>query len=94
MLYRKMILDFYLLLYLSIGLTDSKLKKIRGIENRGKNVCTFTFGKDIEICIPSACNLIRKRACIIVFNFQSNNICEIFEKYFEVIEPSNIEQYL
>ena len=67
----------------SLGLPDSRLKKIRSIENRGKKVITSTLGKNMEIRIPSVSNLMKKKVCIIIFDCPSNNICELFEKYFE-----------
>ena len=33
--------------------------------------------------IPSVSSLIKKRVCTIVFDCLSNDICELFEKYFE-----------
>ena len=68
---------------LSSGLPDSRLKKIRSIENRGKNVIASTLGKNMEIQIPSVSSLIKKRAGTIVFDCLSKNICELFEKYFK-----------
>ena len=56
---------------------------MRSIENKGKNVILPTLGKNMEIRIPSASSLIKKRAFTIVFDCVSNNICELFEKYFE-----------
>ena len=37
----------------------------------------------MEIRIPSVSSLIKKRACTLVFDCLNNNICELFEKYFE-----------
>ena len=37
----------------------------------------------MEIRIPSVSSLIRKRASTIVFDCLNNNICKLFEKYFE-----------
>ena len=47
---------------------------------------TYTHGKNMEIRIPSVSNLINKRACTTVFDCLSNNISELFEKYFEEID--------
>ena len=86
-LYRTMILPISTYCgTLSVGLPDCTLKKIRGIENRGKNVVTSKIGKNIELRIPSASSLIKKRACTIVLNCLSNNICEMFDKYFEEMD--------
>ena len=68
---------------LSLELLDSRLKKIRRTENREKNVIASTLGKNMEIQIPSVSSVIKKRACIIVFGWLNNSICEPFEKYFE-----------
>ena len=40
----------------------------------------------MEIRIPSVSSLIKQRACTIVFDCLNNNICELFEKYFEKTE--------
>ena len=37
----------------------------------------------MEIQIPSVSSLVKKRACTVVFDCQGNNICELFETYFE-----------
>ena len=59
---------------LSLGLLDSMLKRIREIKNRGKIVITSKIGKKIELRIPSASSLIKKRTYTIVFDCLSNNI--------------------
>ena len=83
-LYRMMVLPMFTYCgTFSVGLPDSRLKKVRSIEHRVKNVITSTLGKNLEIRNPSVPNLFKKRACTIVFDCLSNNICEIFEKYFE-----------
>ena len=86
-LYRTMVLPIFTYCgTLSLGLPDSRLKRIRRIENRGKNVIASTLAKNMEIRIPSVSSLIKQRACTIVFDCLNNNICELFEKYFEKTE--------
>ena len=83
-LYRTMVLTiFTYCVTLSLGFPDSKLKKIRSIANRGKNVIALTLWVNMEIWIPSVSGLIKKRACTVVFECLIDNICELFEKYFE-----------
>ena len=83
-LYRTMVLLIFTYCgTLSLGLPDSRLNKIRSIENRGKTVIASTLRKNMEIRIPSVSSLIIKRACTMVFDCLNNNICELFEKYFE-----------
>ena len=86
-LYRTMVLPIFTYCgTLSLGLPDSRLKRIRRIENRGKSVIASTLAKNMEIRIPSVSSLIKQRACTIVFDCLNNNICELFEKYFEKTE--------
>ena len=74
-LHRTMILPiFTYCCALSLGLLDSMLKRIREIKNRGKIVITSKIGKKIDLRIPSASSLIKKRTCTIVFDCLSNNI--------------------
>ena len=40
----------------------------------------------MEIQILSVSSLIKKRACTIVFDCLGNNICELFEKYFQEMD--------
>ena len=40
----------------------------------------------MEIRVPSVSNLINKRAYIIVFDYLNNNICLLYEKYFEEMD--------
>ena len=83
-LYRTMVLPIFTYCgTLSIGLTDSRLKKIQSIEKRGKNIIASSLGKNMEIRIPSVASLIKRRACSIVFDCLNNNICELFQNYFE-----------
>ena len=79
-LYRTMVLPIFTYCgTLSLGLPDSRLRKIRRIENRGKNVIASTLGKNMEVQIPSVSSLIKQRACTIVFDCPNNNIFELFE---------------
>ena len=59
---------------LSLIIPDSELKNIIGVENREKNVITPKNRKNIELRIPSASSLIKKRTCTTVFDRLSNNI--------------------
>ena len=83
-LYRTMVLPIFTYCgNLSLGLPDSRLRKIQSIESRGKNIIASTLGNNIELRVPSVSSLIKKRACTIVFDCLNNNICEVFENYFE-----------
>eukprot|EP00112_Aurelia_sp_Birch-Aquarium-sp1_P002144 Seg1232.14 transcript_id=Seg1232.14/GoldUCD/mRNA.D3Y31 product=Furin protein_id=Seg1232.14/GoldUCD/D3Y31 len=65
-LYRTMVLPIFTYCgTLSVGLPDSRMKKIESIEKRGKNIIASTLGKNMEIRIPSVSSLIKRRACSI-----------------------------
>eukprot|EP00112_Aurelia_sp_Birch-Aquarium-sp1_P011656 Seg245.6 transcript_id=Seg245.6/GoldUCD/mRNA.D3Y31 product="hypothetical protein" protein_id=Seg245.6/GoldUCD/D3Y31 len=83
-LYRTMVLPIFTYCgTLSLGLPDSRLQKTQSIEKRGKNAIASTVKKNMETRIPSVSSLIKRRACSIVFDYLNNNICELFQNYFE-----------
>ena len=50
--------------------------KVQSIEERGKNITASTFGKNMEIQIPSVLSSqVKKIACTVIFYCLSNNIC-------------------
>ena len=83
-LYRTMVLPIFTYCgSLSLGLPDYSLRKIQSIERRGKNIIVSALGNNIELRVPTVSSLIKKRVCTMVFDCLNNNICELFENYFE-----------
>ena len=66
-----------------LGWSNSRVKQIRKIEQRSRNIIKSKANPSTDLRIPTIECAIKKKVCRFVFDCLQDNVCDPFKSYFE-----------